>query len=239
MGFNASGRRVSGHWLNAQGVTWINSMGGQWCEAPLPGVVQKESLMAHESLRIIRDEHAALAAMLRSLLMMVKRGAGDEPDKFFDVLRAMLFYIDEFPERLHHPKETELLFPKVAKLAPQLVPTIERLEKDHMQGESAVRELQHHLLAWELLGDSRREAFDTAARDYVRFYLEHMQLEEKEILPQAEKSLSAQDWEELDASFGRNRDPLTGKYPRNPLYDRLFTRIVMMAPEPIGLGSTR
>ena len=195
--------------------------------------------MAHESLRIIRDEHAALAAMLRSLSMMIKRGPGDAPDKFFDVLRAMLFYIDEFPERMHHPKETELLFPKVAKLAPQVVPAIERLDRDHTQGESAVRELQHHLLAWELLGDARRETFDIAAAKYVRFYLEHMQVEEKEILPQAEKLLSAQDWEELDAAFAGNRDPLTGKYPRDPLYDRLFTRIVMMAPEPIGLGSTR
>jgi hemerythrin-like domain-containing protein len=195
--------------------------------------------MAHESLRIIRDEHSALAAMLRSLSLMVQRGPSDAPDKFFDVLRAMLFYIDEFPERLHHPKETELLFPKVLQVAPQVAPAIARLEKDHQQGESAVRELQHLLLAWELLGDSRRAAFDAAAREYVKFYLDHMQLEETQILPQAEKSLSAQDWTELDAAFASNRDPLTGKYPRDPLYDRLFTRIVMTAPEPIGLGSTR
>ncbi len=195
--------------------------------------------MARQSLRTIRDEHAALAAMLRSLSMMVNRGPGDEPDKFFDVLRAMLFYIDEFPERMHHPKESELLFPKVAKLAPQVVPAIERLNRDHTQGESAVRELQHYLLAWELLGESRREAFDIAATHYVRFYLEHMQLEETEILPLAEKLLSAQDWEALDAAFAGNLDPLTGKYPRDPSYDRLFTRIVMMAPEPIGLGSAR
>ena len=195
--------------------------------------------MAHESLRMIRDEHAALAAMLRSLLKMVERGPGDEPDKFFDVLRAMLFYIDEFPERLHHPKETELLFPKIAKRAPQVVPVIEQLERDHLQGESAVRELQHLLLAWELLGDSRREAFDTAARNYVGFYLEHMQIEEKEILPLAQSLLSAQDWEELDAAFERNSDPITGKHARDPLYDRLFTRVFMIAPEPIGLGSTR
>jgi hypothetical protein len=31
-------------------------------------------------------------------------------------------------------------------------------------------------------------------------------------------------------------NPLTGKYPREPLYDRLFTRITMHAPAPIGLG---
>jgi len=29
---------------------------------------------------------------------------------------------------------------------------------------------------------------------------------------------------------------LTGKYPRDPAYDRLFTRIVSQAPAPIGLG---
>ncbi|MCB2001607.1 MAG: hemerythrin domain-containing protein [Burkholderiaceae bacterium] len=195
--------------------------------------------MTHESIRIIRDEHGALAAMLRSLVMMVERGPGDAADQFFDVLRAMLFYIDEFPERLHHPKESELLFPKVVRAAPQTGEAIAQLERDHARGEGAVRELQHQLLAWELLGDSRRAAFEAAARSYVSFYLEHMHLEEKEILPAAEKALDAQDWAELDAAFATNCDPLTGKYPRDPLYDRLFTRIVMIAPEPIGLGSTR
>jgi len=192
--------------------------------------------MSHLSLRTIRDEHAALAAMLRSLSLMLGRGPGNEPDRFFDVLRAMLFYIDEFPERLHHPKESDLLFPKVLRVAPQVMPTVERLEQDHMRGEGAVRELQHHLLAWELLGEPRRAAFDTAAKDYVAFYLEHMRLEESVILPAAEKLLDDADWRELDAAFAGNRDPLTGNYPREPLYDRLFTRIVMAAPEPIGLG---
>jgi hemerythrin-like domain-containing protein len=195
--------------------------------------------MTHESIRIIRDEHAALAAMLRSLLMMVERGPGDATDQFFDVLRAMLFYIDEFPERQHHPKESELLFPKVARAAPQTGAAIARLEQEHDRGEGAVRELQHQLLAWELLGDSRRGVFEAAARSYVRFYLNHMRLEETEILPAAEKMLDANDWAELDGAFATNCDPLTGKYPRDPLYDRLFTRIVMIAPEPIGLGSTR
>lgn len=192
--------------------------------------------MAHESIRIIRDEHAALAAMLRSLRMMVDRGPTDEPESFFDVLRAMLFYIDEFPERLHHPKESELLFPRVARLSPETMDVIVQLEKDHERGESAVRELQHLLLAWELVGEARRPAFDQAAKDYLDFYLEHMRLEETVILPAAQKVLSAADWKELDAAFATNCDPLTGKYPRDPAYDRLFTRIVMRAPAPIGLG---
>ena len=117
--------------------------------------------MAHESIRIIRDEHVALSAMLRSLGMMVERGPVDEPEIFFDVLRAMLFYIDEFPERLHHPKESDLLFPQVGRLAPETMEVIVRLEKDHASGESAVRELQHLLLAWELVGDSNAPSLDS------------------------------------------------------------------------------
>jgi hemerythrin-like domain-containing protein len=193
--------------------------------------------MSRESLRIIHDEHDALSAMLRSIGMMVDRGPGNDPTNFFDVLRAMLFYIDEFPERLHHTKESELLFPPVARLAPETREAIERLEKDHQHGESAVRELQHLLLAWELIGDARRSAFDAAAKRYLAFYLEHMRLEETVILPAAQKVLSDADWVELDAAFATNCDPLTGKYPRDPAYDRLFTKIVSQAPAPIGLGS--
>ena len=192
--------------------------------------------MLHQSIQIIRDEHATLAALLRSLEMMLERGAGKEPENYFDAMRAMLFYIDEFPERLHHPKESELLFPRVARLVPETVELISRLDREHANGEAAVRELQHLLLAWQLLGESRRAAFAAAAKRYLAFYLEHMRLEETVILPAALKVLSAADWQELDAAFATNCDPLTGKYPRDPVYEQLFTRIVSRAPAPIGLG---
>ena len=53
------------------------------------------------SLRTIREDHASLAAVLHSLRLMLDQGPGDQPAAFFDVMRAMLFYIDEIPERLH------------------------------------------------------------------------------------------------------------------------------------------
>ncbi len=196
--------------------------------------------MQHEALRVIRDEHASLAAMLQSLLQMVKQGpdpAGTgEPELFFDVLRAMLFYIDEFPEKHHHPKESELLFPRVARAAPHTVTTIDLLERDHSQGERRVRELMHLLLAWELLGETRRASFEESVRRYVEFYLHHMHQEETVVLPAAEASLSDADWRALNAAFASNLDPLSQRIPRDPQFDRLFTRIVMRAPAPIGLG---
>ena len=192
--------------------------------------------MSHESLRIILEEHVALNAMLRSLTLMVERGPKRDTDTFFSVLRAMLFYVDEFPERLHHPKETDLLFPKLRRSSPQISADLDRLDREHAKGEAAIRELQHLLLAWELLGETRRGAFEGACLRYVNFYLEHIRLEETLILPQAERCLSATEWQELDEAFASNRDPLTGRYPPDPAYERLFTKILLKAPAPIGVG---
>ncbi|KQT10836.1 hemerythrin domain-containing protein [Ramlibacter sp. Leaf400] len=190
--------------------------------------------MNHEAIRIIRDEHAGLAAVLRSLLAMLKDGPQDAPLRYFDVMRAMLFYIDEYPERLHHPKESDLLFPRLARARPDLLPLVERLEGDHLRGEARVRELQHLLLAWELNGESRRAAFAERATEYAHFYLEHMKAEEQFLLPAAEAALTDEEWGELDAAFGQNHDPLAGG--DSAALDRLFTRIVRSAPSPIGLG---
>ena len=192
--------------------------------------------MRHRTLDIIRDEHSSLAAMLQSMRMMVERGPGDDPHNFFEVMRAMLFYIDEFPERRHHPKESQLLFPRVAKAAPEVGLAIARLDRDHEYTERAVRDVQHLLLAWELLGESRRQQFTTEFTRYVNLYLEHMRLEEAEVLPAAERALTAADWDALDAEFEKNCDPLTGKYQPDPVYEALFSRIVRQAPAPIGLG---
>ena len=193
-------------------------------------------MQRHSALQTIRDEHASLAAMLQSMRLMVEKGPSDDHRQFFNVLRAMLFYIDEFPERLHHPKESNLLFPKVVKLAPKTMGAVDKLERDHMRSEKAARDLQHMLLAWELLGPGRRAAFEEAMGQYIDAYLEHMNLEENVILPEAERCFSEEDWKLLDAAFAENADPLTGQYRPTETYEKLFTLIVTRAPSPIGVG---
>ena len=187
-------------------------------------------------LQKIRKEHASLSAVLRSLLLLLDKGPGDAPEAFFDSMRAMLFYIDEIPERLHHPKESRLLFPLVLQRAPEVAPVLAQLEQDHAGGEAAVRQLQHLLLAWELMGEPRRAPFAIELARYVQFYMEHMRLEETQVLPLAQQHLDGDDWRELDAAFANNADPLCDSQPRDAAYDRLFSRIVLRAPSPIGLG---
>ena len=192
----------------------------------------------HASVRIIREEHGALSAMLSSILLLLAqhRRRGSLPD--FTALRAMLFYVDEFPEQRHQHQESELLFPKLRARTPQARALLDRLDAEHARGEHAIRELEHALLAFEMLGESRRLAFEQAAQRYVDFYLAHMRLEETEILPLAERVLSEADWVELDAAFAANQDPFTGHAPEAP-YQALFSRIVNLVPAPLGLGAVK
>ena len=191
--------------------------------------------MRHLALDVIRDEHQALAAMLRSMSLLVAQAQRERHAPDFGVLRAMLFYVDEFPERLHHPKESELLFPRVRQRCPQLAATLDRLDADHARGEAAIRTLEHALLAYEVLGETRRPDFVEAMERYVGGYLAHMAVEENGILPAARANLTDADWAVLDSAFASNRDPLTG-HDADEVFRPLFSKIVMTAPAPVGLG---
>ena len=172
------------------------------------------------TLQIIHSEHGALAAMLRSLLLLLDRARRTSTLPDFALLRAMLFYVDEFPEQRHHRRESELLFPKLRARSLQARMVLDELEEQHRQGEARIR-----------------TAFEDAVRQYTDFYLAHMATEEREILPLAERVLTPEDWAELDAHFERNADPLAGgTAPQDEPWRRLFTRIVNTAPAPIGLG---
>lgn len=191
--------------------------------------------MTNDALKIIHDEHAALAVMLRTMgvLLDAYRKHGAAPD--FGLFRAMLFYVDEYPEQLHHQKESALLFPRLRRRAPQLGAVLDRLDRDHARGAAAIRDLEHALLGFEMLGESRRMAFEQALEAFVATCLEHMRIEETEVLPVAESALEPDDWAALDAAFRENRDPLTGHTPQED-YRELFSRIVAHVPAPFGLG---
>lgn len=197
--------------------------------------------MEHATLIIIRREHRALSAMLRSLGLLLERhrSRGTLPD--FATLRAMLFYVDEFPERLHHPKESGLLFPKLRGHGAELDDVLDRLDHEHARGEQAIRELEHALLGFEMMcgtdeGDHRRQVFELSAAKYVGFYLDHMKTEETHVFPLAEVVLGTQDWAELDAAFMTNLDPLADRCALTDAYRPVFLKILNSLSPFSGIG---
>jgi hypothetical protein len=65
-------------------------------------------------------------------------------------------------------------------------------------GATAIRNLEQALLRWEAGGDAERHAFMQMATGYVAGYRKHMRLEESELMPLAERTLSAQDWVDVE-----------------------------------------
>ena len=153
----------------------------------------------------------------------------------FEVLGAMVYYIDAFPERFHHPKEDKYLFKLLRARCPEAHPLLDQLEEEHRAGDEKIRTLEQALSRYQQGGVTEAEAFIAAVEDYANFHWQHMGREEKEMLPLAEKYLTAADWKEVDAAFSGNTDPLLGETPTED-YRKLFRRIVNLAPPPIGVG---
>ena len=186
----------------------------------------------------ILDEHRSLAAVLHGLLYLVRGIDSRRMDADFKLLGAMIYYIDAFPERLHHPKEDAYLFKQLRLRHPEAGPLLDRLDAEHRAGAVKIRELEHALTRFEHGGAEGFPAFATAVEAYAAFHWQHMRVEEEEVLPLAKKYLLPEDWKAIDAAFAGNTDPLFGA-KANSEYDTLFRRIVHLAPPPIGVGPAR
>ena len=194
--------------------------------------------VARDAIRLIRDEHSRLAAVIHGMLHLSRQMAAAKAVGELKVLRAMMFYISEYPERLHHPKEDAFLFARLKMRNPELDGVLDQLHAQHHQGEARAHQLEHLLIRLEFDGEGTCQAFAGAVQDYADFYFSHMRMEEDIILPAAEKLLNAEDWLAIRDAFSANSDPLENKELKGD-FERLFSLIVNIAPAPIGLGAAQ
>ena len=187
-----------------------------------------------ESIGILKDEHRSISAVLIGLKHLADLADDPRVKPDFQVFRSMLRYIDEYPERLHHPKEDEHLFARLAKRSPESKELIEKLRAEHVQGAKLIRELERKLMFFEEGWPEGAGEFAGAVDAYADFHWKHMRKEETELLPLAEKHLTADDWRAIDRAFGKNENPIAQIEERD--FRRLFSRIASLAPAPVGLG---
>jgi len=187
------------------------------------------------SLRVIQDEHEHLSSVIQGMRYFVRQieSGGNAPD--LKVFRAMLYYIMEYPEKVHHPKEDQYLFTKIKERTHQLDSELDALSEQHSKGELMVHRLFHALLDYEFGGKPAFARFRDLVEQYAHFYFAHMRAEEERIMPIARQVLNDQDWKEVDAAFLENRKMLDDAGERYK-YEQLFSLIVNIAPAPIGVG---
>ncbi|MCC6657943.1 MAG: hemerythrin domain-containing protein, partial [Rhodocyclaceae bacterium] len=169
-------------------------------------------------------------------LVREMREKGSEPDS--KLLWAMLYYIDTFPQKLHHPKEEAYLFRRLKMRTRAADAAILKLEEQHRSGVEHVKALEMALGRYEAGAPGGREAFMTAAETFADEIAVHMALEENVLIPLAKQHLLAEDWVEIAEAFGENGDPRFGAEPDHE-FRSLFSRIVNLAPPPIGVGPAR
>jgi hemerythrin-like domain-containing protein len=186
------------------------------------------------AIQTIRDEHRSIAAVLHGLKQLARDAEDPAVEPRFDAFRAMIYYIDQFPERLHHPKEDRYLFARRAARAPQAKELIDDLRAEHVMSAQLIRDLEQALVGLEVGWAGGAKAFSAAVDAYCDFHWKHMSKEEEKLLPLAERSLTADDWREIDAAFAGNDDPIADLREKD--FEKLFSRIVTLAPDPVGLG---
>lgn len=187
-----------------------------------------------KAIRILREEHRALGAVLHALCHLAHDARDARVQPRFEVFRAMIRYIDEFPERLHHPKEDGVLFARLAARAPQTIPLLEALRAEHAEGARRIRELERALDGFEAHWPHWGGPFFAAVDDYAAFHRRHMLREEAEVIPAAERALKREDWRAIAQAFAGHEDPIADL--RENDLAALYTRIVSITPAPIGLG---
>ncbi len=188
-----------------------------------------------DALQIIHREHRALAAVVHCLEHVLKDIADERFDPDFELFAAIIDYVEDFPDRFHHPKEDEHLFAALRKRDPSLAATLDELQEQHREGERVIAALRWKLDDWRKDPEGGFQGFYDEAMAYIDFQRRHMALEESKVIPAARKHLTENDWRAIDAAFNDNDDPIFGERPREA-YDKLFARIVQLAPAPYGLA---
>lgn len=188
-----------------------------------------------KAIRKIQDEHRSIAAVLHALKHLARDAQDARVKPGFEVLRAMIRYIDEYPERLHHPKEDDVLFPRLLTRHEPARALIEALHAEHVEGARLVRDLERALLFFEDGGAVGAPRFLEMVERYAEFHYQHMRREEQELLPLAQRYLTEDDWKAVDAAFLANDDPIADLHEAD--FATQFTRIVNLAPAPVGLGT--
>jgi hemerythrin-like domain-containing protein len=186
--------------------------------------------MQPTAVRIIREEHTAIACVIHSLEYVVhKLEEGGKPN--FYLLHAMLEYIIEYPERCHHPKENRHLFQTLRLRNPDAESLIAELEAEHIRGDELLKNLRHSLARYETHGRSELRRLAQAVTIFAEYHWQHMTKEEDILLPIAKRSLTESDWQAIAEAFLQNDNPLMGFNPKQH-YSQLFDRILKLASKP-------
>jgi hemerythrin-like domain-containing protein len=155
------------------------------------------------------EEHAYFGRLLQVLQEEVDRlYAGGTPD--YELVLDIILYLRDYSDQVHHPREDEA-FKRLARRSPELRPLLVRLHQEHRvlaQAGDRLRELVEEAVSDAVLP---RADIEAAASTYIVYYRNHIETEEKEVLPVAARSLTEADWLAARDAAPAKVNPLVGE----------------------------
>ena len=181
------------------------------------------------ALAIIREEHRMLRSVMHALEQVVQEMLTRHADADHALIACMLYYIDDFPERCHHPKEDEYLFRLLRERTSSADALLDELQAQHVRSAQMMAYLQRSFVHYLGGAPDGLRHFSDAVVSYAAFLSDHMEQEEGRVLPLAEQYLLSADWQAIDAAFRFNQDPLGGEQLQQQ-FARLRQRIANLLP---------
>ncbi len=181
------------------------------------------------ALAIIREEHRMLRGVMQTLEQVVQELLTHHIDADPALIACMLYYIEDFPEHCHHPKEDEYLFRLLRERTSSADAMLDELQAQHVRSAQMMAYLQRSFVHWLGGAPDGLRHFADAVESYAAFLSDHMEQEENRVLPLAEQHLLPGDWQAIDAAFRANRDPLGGEQLQQE-FRKLRQRITNLLP---------
>ena len=182
----------------------------------------------------IKAEHRALSAVLHTMQELLGKVAAGHDSPEFGLLSAALYYIDDFQERCHHPKEDQYIFASLSAATSEFDGVINGLQAAHVSSAHAVSQLHRYLVHYQGGSSGSLETLRAGVDAYATQMAEHMRCEE-DLLDRGGDVISEQNWAHIAAAFDQNDDPLFGNNRREE-FGRLYRRIVLLAPRRLKQG---
>lgn len=183
----------------------------------------------------IRQEHQSLGLVVEVLQRLLGDIGKQHTEPDFTLFAAVLYYIEDFPERCHHPKEDEYLFDVLRRRTAQFNVTLDELQADHIRSGQMVGYMERALVRFQAGVPDGLARFKETVDAYAVMLRQHMEAEEV-VIERARNILTADDWQRIAAAFEANDDPLFGANGREE-FRKLYLRIVNLLPRKIRLHS--
>ncbi len=180
------------------------------------------------AIATIKAEHRSLGMVLHTLQSLLSNIAAGHAVADFSLLATALYYIDDFPERCHHPKEDEYLFKRLRLRTSEFDAVLDQLQTEHARSAIKVAGLHRALVHYQGSAPGGLRLFRAAVDSYADDMRQHIGLED-ELMMRAQAVLSTEDWELIAWAFTVNDDPLFGANQRME-FGQLYHRIMVLAP---------